>query len=267
MSTYRPKMDRRLWLVQHGETPIIACALHDGHVVRPEIAEILALTEEEQLREENPYTVMWSTITDTRIVGLRSRFEVDLNRPKETAIYNNPSDAKNIRIWSSPPSKDVLLELIAGHKAFYFDVTQTLKEVERQFGHFIVLDIQSYNHRRDGPDQPRASQLTNPDINIGTVFKNRDYWAPIIDGFISDLRAYDFMGKHLDVRENIKFKSSYFTDWLNNSFPETGCGIVVDVKKFFMDEWTGELFPDVHEAVRQTLVIAKAGMMKRLEKY
>ena len=264
---YRPRVDRQLWLVQHGHSPIISCALYNGHLIRPEIADILALSEEEQLREENPYTAMWTTITDTRIIGLRSRFELDFNRPKETAIYSKPDDVQDMKIWKHPPGKDVLMELIKAHKTFYSDVYGILKNIEAQFGCFVVFDFQSYNHRRAGEAEPCAPQKQNPDINIGTNTMHIDYWNPLIDGFIEDLRSFDFMGNRLDIRKNIKFKGSYFTDWVNHSFPKTGCAIVVDVKKIFMDEWTGDLFPEVHESIRQALLVGKTGMLRRLQKY
>jgi hypothetical protein len=41
------------------------------------------------------------------------------------------------------------------------------------------------------------------------------------------------------VRENIKFKGGYFSQWIHENYPENSCVIAIEVKKFFMDEWTG----------------------------
>ena len=86
-------MEDKIYFMEESDTPLIAAAIHHGHGVREEIAERLALTEDERLREEDPFTGEWTTITQTRLVGLRSRFEVDLNRPREKAVYLAPEDA------------------------------------------------------------------------------------------------------------------------------------------------------------------------------
>ena len=61
----------------------------------------------------------------------------------------------------------------------------------------------------------------------------------MIDRFIADLRAFDFMGRKLDVRENVKFKGGNQVKWLHENFAENGCGLAIEFKKFWMDEWTG----------------------------
>ena len=104
----------------------------------------------------------------------------------------------------------------------------------------MVLDLHSYNHRRSAPDAPPADPALNPEVNVGTGAMNRKLWAPLADRFMKDLRSFDFMGRNLDVRENIKFKGGYFSRWIHENFPESGCALAVEFKKFFMDEWTGE---------------------------
>ena len=55
---------------------MVAAAIHNGHGVRDEVAELLSLTDAERLREEDPFTAAWTTITEARIVVNTSRFEV-----------------------------------------------------------------------------------------------------------------------------------------------------------------------------------------------
>ena len=76
-----------LWKITKGQGPVVAAAIHDGHRVREEVSKILALTDAERLREEDPFTAIWTEVAETRIIGLQSRFEVDLNRPREKAVY------------------------------------------------------------------------------------------------------------------------------------------------------------------------------------
>jgi N-formylglutamate deformylase len=69
-----------IWTLEEGNSPLVATAIHDGHALRDEVAEIMLLGEVERLREEDPFTGQWTTVADTRLTSLRSRFEVDLNR-------------------------------------------------------------------------------------------------------------------------------------------------------------------------------------------
>lgn len=62
---------------QRGAGPIIAVAIHNGHQTRKSIERKLAISEDEQLREEDPLTGEWTQLAKTQIIGLRSRFEVE----------------------------------------------------------------------------------------------------------------------------------------------------------------------------------------------
>ena len=50
-------------------------------------------------------------------------------------------------------------------------------------------------------------------------------------------------------------------------FPDTGCAIAVELKKFFMDEWTGELYSERHRAIQDALASTLPGLMEELERY
>jgi hypothetical protein len=86
----------------------------------------------------------------------------------------------------------------------------------------------------------------------------------VIDGFISDLAEFDFPGGSLDVRENVRFRGGNFGRWAHSSFPDAACVLSVEVKKFFMDEWTGELDSGMHAAVGQALKHAARGLVDEL---
>ena len=102
-----------------------------------------------------------------------------------------------------------------------------------------MLDIHSYNHRRAGADHPPAPAEENPEINIGTGTLDRDRWGHVVDRFMSDLAEQVVAGHQLDVRENVRFEGGYLCQWVHERHPETGCAIAVELKKVFMDEWTG----------------------------
>lgn len=254
-----------IWrLEEHGDGPLVAAAIHDGHDVRDDVLEHLSLPEADRLREEDPFTAEWTTMANVRIVALQSRFEVDLNRDVDRAVYLTPEDAWGLDVWKEGPPPHVIDRSLAEYDAFYENMHRVLKEKERTNGHFLVYDIHSYNHRRAGPDHPPDEPELNPEVNVGTGTMDRNRWAPVVDRFIESLRQVDFMGRRLDVRENIKFKGGHFPKWIHSRFPDSGCALAIEVKKFFMDEWTGTPFWDVIHAVRnaleQTVEPALAGL-------
>ena len=259
-------MADRIWHLTVGEAPLVAAAVHSGHGVRADVAARLALTEAERLREEDPFTDRFAHVAETRLVGLRSRFEVDLNRPRDGAVYRCPEDAWGLDVWTDPPPPDALVRRsLAEYDAFYAEAYRVLKDLEARHGRFVVFDLHRYNPRRGGPDAPPDDPAANPEVNLGTGTMDRARWAPVVDRFLADLRAADYRGRRLDVRENVRFRGGHFPRWIHETFPETGCALAIEVKKFFMDEWTGEPDPEELEAVQQALAATVPGVLAALE--
>jgi hypothetical protein len=245
----------------------VATAIHDGHEVRDEVARHMVLDEAVRLREEDPFTGRWTTIAPTRVIGLRSRFEVDLNRPRETAIYRTSEDAWGLEVWNGALPDDVVTRSLEGYDEFYAELGNLYGEVAQRYGRFLVLDLHSYNHRRQGPDGPPADPLENPQVNIGTgTMVERARWAHVIDRFIGDLSSFDFPGGRLDVRENVRFRGGACAAWAHRTFTEAACVLSIEVKKFFMDEWTGEADEALLDAIGTALGSAAAGALEELER-
>src|SRR5690606_27165532 len=111
----------------------------------------------------------------------------------------------------------------------------------------------SYNHRRDGAHATPADPAHNPQVNVGTGSVKRDLWHPVVDTFINTLRGHPFPGEELDVRENVKFKGGNWSCWVNEHFGTQGVALAIEVKKFYMDEWSGSVHSDVSQAVEEAL--------------
>jgi len=242
----------------------VATAIHDGHELRPEVAELISLSDEERLREEDPFTGAWTAMAPTRIVVHRSRFEVDMNRPHERAVYIRPEDAWGLRVWRQPPPEDVVRRSRELHDAFYRDLRRILDEKVRRYGRVVVLDLHSYNHQRLGPEALFDAQSRHPDVNLGTGTMVRARWAPLVDRVTAELRRTDDLGRALDVRENVKFQGGAMTRWVHESYPYTACSLAIELKKFFMDEWTGQLFPVLHRGIGQALCSVAAAVAEEL---
>ena len=255
-----------IWKLKKGNSPLIATAVHDGHNLRHEVAAIMNLSERDRLREEDPYTSSWVDIAETRIVALRSRFEVDLNRPRDQAVYVTPEDCWGLDVWKEKPSPEIIEKSLAEYDAYYALIKEILTEAEAAHGKFVLYDIHSYNHRRNGADGEPESAAENPEVNIGTGTLDRAKWGGLIDRFIKDLSEFDFLGRKLDVRENVKFKGGNQVKWLHENFAESGCGLAIEFKKFWMDEWTGEKNAEMVEAIHKALAATVPGVLEELEK-
>ncbi|WP_238388910.1 N-formylglutamate amidohydrolase [Roseimaritima ulvae] len=250
-------------IFQRGSGPIVAAAVHDGHDMRPRLEDRIAIDEDQRLHEEDPYTGELAQVAKTQIVGLRSRFEVDLNRPRDEAVYLDPEDAWGLKVWRQPPTEEMIEKSLQEYDAFYASVEELLKDLVEQYGHVAVYDLHSYNHRRGGVE---ADPDLNPEVNIGTGTMDRDYWGPVVDRFIHDLREHKYHGRSLDVRENVKFQGGQLSRWIHEKFPRQVCSLAIEFKKTFMDEWTGETDPSEIEVIFDVLSSTLPGVREELEK-
>jgi N-formylglutamate deformylase len=257
-------MDSPIWQTTFGEGPFVACAIHDGHEVRREVATCLLLDDAQRLYEEDPYTAAWTTIAPTRIVVHRSRFELDLNRLREKAVYREPADAWGLDLWNCPLNESQVEHSLQSYDDFYAHLRLLLERLVARHGRVVVFDLHSYNHIRESgvPADPEQ----NPEVNLGTGTMTRTEWSPLVDRWLAEMRSHDFFGRPFDVRENVKFFGGQLVGWIHQNFPHTVCALAIEVKKFFMNEWTGELDRSQHEQVYAALLQAAAGVREALEK-
>jgi hypothetical protein len=259
-------MGETFWQKRRGDEPIVAMAIHDGHEVRDEVGSLLALSDAERLREEDPFTGAWASAFGTHVVVWRSRFEVDLNRPRRSAVYRRPEDAWGLDVWQYEPPDELIARSLGQYDAFYRAMRRLMASMAKQFGRFVVLDLHSYNHRRTGPDGPWADEAENPQVNVGTGSLDRGRWSPVVDRFIGDMRSRAFPGGELDVRENVKFRGGQLSRWVHQRFPESACCLAVEFKKFFMDEWTGQPDRTSVDAIGEALLATGPGLVDELRR-
>lgn len=253
------------WSAHRGASPIVGTAIHNGHHIRSDLGGLVGLGSDQRLREEDPFTEFFIRDLPNRIVVHRSRFEIDLNRARDGAVYLRPEQAWGLKVWREELTDDAIATSLRVHDAYYVMLESYLGSLEREYGAFVLLDIHSYNHRRDGADGPEMAFDKAPQINIGTSSMDRQHWAPMLDAFIEQLRAFEFRGQRMDVRENIAFQGKgEQARFVHDRFPETGCAIAIEFKKFFMDEWTGE--PDIEalHAMREMIRVSLPVLEKAL---
>ena len=248
---------------QTANVPLIATAIHQGHALREGLLSSMNLNEQERLREEDPFTGLWTLVAPTQIICNYSRFQVDLNRPPERAIYEKPEDAWGLKVWNTdlPQGEKIISQ--GEYEGFYDSVKSLLDKIVEKNGYCIIYDLHSYNAIRDGKE---GSAEENPEVNIGTANMNREIWGEVVENFMADLHRFDFAGHSLDVRENVKFKGGYFTQWIYEQYGDRCCPIAIEFKKFFMDEVSGTPNPEMLVWVGQALQATTVNLFKNAEK-
>jgi hypothetical protein len=255
-----------LWCGQEADSAVVAVAVHAGHSLRDEVAALMMLEEPGRLREEDPGTAEWASRFPTRLVAARSRFEFDLNRPRESAVYVQTPDCWDLEIWREPLPTEVVARSLAAYDSFYSVLAGMLDRAQETFGRFVVYDLHSYNHRRAGPTGAPAEPAGHPDVNVGTGSMDRVRWAPVVDRFMVDLAsaAVPYGHGHLDVRENVCFRGRQLVQWVHDRYPETGCALAIEVKKFYMDEHSGTIDEPLNTAVGDALAATVPGVLEEL---
>ena len=132
-------------------------AVHNGHQFRKELWSNCLHTEYERWFEEDPCTKEFVKTHPIVIAGCDSRFEYDLNRDPENAIYE---DAWGKKLWKEPLNPIHKKLSLEKHAAFYSVVQALISKLEELFGMVVVYDMHSYNWRRWDREVPV--------INLGT---------------------------------------------------------------------------------------------------
>ncbi len=218
----------------------MATAVHAGHLLRDEVAELTALSDTERLLEEDPMTDVLATVGDHTFTSWVSRFEVDLNRPTDEAVYQVPSDAWGLELWSSELPERIVEESLASHARFYDLMGSWIEELIAEHGRVLLLDVHSFNHRREDDSGQRVEAEGLPDIDLGLSTADRDRFGDVVDalwGGLSEIRIGD---RAADVRENVRFPDGgNWPEWVFAEYGDDVCTITLEYKKFFMDEWAG----------------------------
>jgi len=242
---------------------VIATAVHAGHDLRPSVAAHSALDAVTRFREEDPFTDRLTMIGVAAVVVHRSRFEVDLNRPRDGAVYRTPDDAWGIELWDGPLPPHDIEHSLETYDEFYAELGHRL-DVIADDGPFVLLDLHSYNHRRNGRDAPAGAADDNPGVNVGTGPLDRRRWGRIIDVFVDEMGRREVRGERLDVRENVRFRGGELSRWVAQRYGDRGCALAIEFKKTFMDEWTGDLDEQHLEELRLALAAAVPALVEEL---
>ncbi|MBD1428407.1 MULTISPECIES: N-formylglutamate amidohydrolase [Sphingobacterium] len=253
-----------LYQIKNEESPFWAFAIHDGHQICEELIPYIALTDTERLREEDPYTAAIADLPINQFIVDTSRFQLDLNRDLENAVYLHPDQAWGLNVFRANLPSNYLLELYREHQSIYYIIERHLSTTIKKFGYFIIFDIHSYNAKRKSTSE-EVDEQANPQINLGTYY-NHEKWRGLIDEMSASFQKLKLDNKKIDVRENVKFKGGNLAQHIINQYGELGCVISIEFRKDFMDEWTGKVYPGKVEVYNQLLKNVLQSMNLYLQK-
>lgn len=223
-----------------GDMPLFATAVHNGHDLRPEVVAAMSLDKATRLREEDAHTDYFASRFDNHAIVNRSRFEVDINRPRHEAVYKSSDDAWGLDLWGGTAPEAVVDGSLRLYDEFYSELAKRLDTLVARHGGFVLFDIHSFNHRRRGPDSPPEPVTENPTVNLGTG-SLPEKWSGVAETFRKVMESEVFEGEPIDVRVNAKFKGRQLAAWTHQNYGEVGCALAIEFKKVFMDEWTDDV--------------------------
>ena len=221
-------------------SPVVCAAIHNGHRLRADLKKAFLLTEKEQAYEESPHTSDLISSFPIVLIGNDSRFEYDLNRAK--TLSTSFKTTKDKQVWKKSQTAKQRSTSHAKHDAFYNVVEALINKLEQQFKNTIVFDMHTYNYQR--------INKTSPTFNIGSSQIDMERWGSIAKKFQQQLNKIDLPNMDAYAATDEVFHGrGYLITHISAHFDNT-LVLPIEVKKVFMDETNGEIFPLVLEELK-----------------
>ncbi|WP_292891119.1 N-formylglutamate amidohydrolase [Nonlabens sp.] len=223
--------------------PYACAAIHNGHHFSKDLWDNCSHTEYDRWYEEDPCTGQMISGLPITLIAQDSRFEYDLNRAPEQAIYET---AWGKTLWKKPLSQDKKDRALSKHKNFYNVVHALTMKLEALFGSVVFYDLHSYNWKRWDREVPV--------FNIGTINIDEEKYRPEI---IQWQDILDGIKLPIDQKVNCKindvFKGNgYFLNFVSKNSLNT-LVLATEISKIYADEITGRIFPEVVTAIQDLL--------------
>ncbi|WP_034258190.1 N-formylglutamate amidohydrolase [Altibacter lentus] len=223
--------------------PYVCGAVHDGHQFRKELWDKCLHTAYDRWFEEDPCTKDFIASHPIVIAGRDSRFEYDLNRDPENAIFET---AWGKELWKEPLTEAEKNESRNKHAVFYTVVHALIKKLEEKFGSVVVYDMHSYNWRRWDREVPV--------INLGTTNVDNERFEKIIERWRHSLSELKFPNG-LEATSKINdtfFGNGYFLKFITQNFKNT-LVLATEFKKIYCDELRQVIYPEMVSAIEKQL--------------
>jgi hypothetical protein len=217
--------------------PYACFAIHNGGNFRKELRDKVNLSKSERWLEEDPFTWRFIESLPIRVVVYDSRYEYDLNRPLDDALYE---EAWGRAVWKTPLSEEEKSESLQKHRDFYRVVDALVEKMNSIFGNSIIFDIHSYNYKR-------VNMLSKnfPTFNLGTERIIATKFRKPINSFLRGLKKIDLSPLENRVAENeIFFGRGYLLSHIVEKYSNS-LVLATEIKKIYVDEESGDEYPDI----------------------
>lgn len=223
--------------------PYACAAIHDGHQFRKELWDNCIHTEYERWYEEDPETKNMVQSHPIVIAACDSRFEYDLNRAPEDAVFVT---AWGKQLWKTPLSEAMKTKSLEKHANFYKVVSALVKTLESKFGFCTVYDMHSYNWKRWDREVPTW--------NLGTSNLDNDRFSDVIEQWRKSLSEIQFPNaiKSTSLINDTFQGNGYFLKYITQNFKNT-LVLATEIAKVYCDEYEQVIFPEVVKKVEQEL--------------
>ena len=225
--------------------PYVCGAVHDGHQFRKELWDNCLHSEYDRWYEEDPQTKNMVISHPILIAGCDSRFEYDLNRDPENAVFDT---AWGKQLWEKPLSESAKQKSLQKHTAFYKVVDALMSKLESKFGVCVVYDMHSYNWKRWDREVPTW--------NLGTSNIDNDRFGDIIESWGEMLLSIELPHNIIQTALiNDTFQGNgYFLKFITKNFKNT-LVLATEIAKVYCDEYKQINYPEVVSAVEQQLQV------------
>ncbi|MCR9249416.1 MAG: flavohemoglobin expression-modulating QEGLA motif protein [bacterium] len=237
--------------------PYCCMAIHDGSNFRSDIKSKIALDDFQRWYEEDPFTGDFIDSLPITIIAHDSRFEYDLNRNPEAAIYE---EAWGQKVWKSKLSPKERHSSLKKHSNFYKVVKTLVGKLNEKFNGCIVYDIHSYNYKRWDREVPL--------FNVGTENIDIERYRPYVDHWIQELGSISIPNVENQVGENdVFYGRGYNLEFITKNFDNT-LVLATEIKKVYCNEDTGEEFPEIISYLKQAfkeVIVSNAQLFSEKE--
>ena len=221
----------------------ICGAVHDGNQFRKELWDNCLHSAYDRWYEEDPETKNMVLSHPILIAGCDSRFEYDLNRPPDEAVFET---AWGKPLWRAPLPKDQRLRSVQKHSNFYKVVHALVHKIESLFEICVVYDMHSYNWQRWDREVPTWN-LGTSNVDNSRFGKTIELWRDSL----SEMKLPNDLRSTADIN-NTFYGNGYFLKFITNNFKNT-LVLATEIAKVYCDEYNQIIYPEVVASVEQQL--------------
>ena len=220
-------------------------AIHNGHQFRKSLWDNCLHSEYERWYEEDPETKTMIQSHPIVIAGNDSRFEYDLNRVPDSAIYK---DAWGKKLWKEPLSTSEKDKSLQKHHNFYKVVNALISKLEEIHKKVIVYDMHSYNWKRWDREVPT--------FNLGTGNVDMNKYGEFVEAWRESLSKikFPYSIKSTALINDVFKGNGYFLKYIMSNFNST-LVLATEVSKIYCDEYRQIIYPEIVEIIESELVI------------